>query len=175
MDGFRNALAEFGISLQVQHAFSVELDSAKREFIKAVRPSLGTQFADVAEVASERAHNLATGSENDVADIHIGWSGFPCPDASPLNPAAASASNRSCVLNKNLRTGGVFAGIISYMKVHGNRLVAFFLENSAGLRNAPKEHNVEIGPSNLDVCVHMLETDADSGLHSKRLFWGRLF
>jgi site-specific DNA-cytosine methylase len=83
--------------------------------------------------------------------------GFPCDDASALNPHSFSIANRTCVSTSSLRTGSVLHDIILHAQQHSNHLLFLTFENvTALLRAAVDEKKQAVGPSNADVACLLL-------------------
>ena len=113
-------------------------------------------FADAADLQKSAATDIRTGSLQPIPPVDFSWVGFPCTDVSQKNPHQASAANRSTVLDQSMRTGAVFNNLIQFYKKHGSQVKLGFCENVGGLNDRPQPG----APSNLDIAVHRLSTEA---------------
>ena len=135
------------LDMRFEHKFSCELDPKKRGFIRSVHPGVGHIFGDVMDLSGQEAWCFKTGGLTPVPACEVVAAGFPCTDVSHLNPHSRTQANRSCVGHSSMRTGGVFGGILDYLRSQDTKPTVLLLENVMGLSAPPKEG----GPSNLDI------------------------
>lgn len=153
----RQALHEAcGVTLIVQHSFSCEKDERKQRFIRSVFPDVPRLYEDCCELGEAEAADVITGKRQAVPSVAALFGGFPCTDASSLNPSSATAGNRTCLQRGDKRTGSVFAGILRYVKARRDPLLFLGLENVLALAFPPRERGRIVGPDNLSVAVHLL-------------------
>ena len=115
-------------------------------------------FDDAAGLQEGSAMDVRSGSSQPIPSVDVAWTGFPCTDVSQKNPHHTSAANRSTIMDQSLRTGAVAQNLIQFYKKHGSSVKLGFCENVGGLdRPSP---DADAAPSNLDIAVHRLSTDA---------------
>ena len=148
-----------GHDFEYKHRFSSELDAKKRAFINVMHPNVGHIFGNLKDL-SHRSGEVWDLKRRDLVRVpvcRILTAGFPCLDVSGLNPHSRTLRNRQCISQVALRTGGVFAGIVEYIKAMICRTSppeVIIFENVMGLKNPPKDD--PNGPSNLDIVGLML-------------------
>ena len=151
---------QLGVNLTAAHCFSSESHAAKQQFITAVFPGAPRIFSDCRELCGPFAHDALTDQRQPVPPASTLFGGFPCTDASSLNPAGRSQDNRSCILRGDLRAGSVFEGIVRYLSKHCQASLLFVaLENVPALAHPPKAKGIQTGPSNLTVAMRRLSTE----------------
>ncbi len=138
-----------GPRVVVKHCFSVELNPAKRAFIRKLFPSLRHLYADAHEAMGEPM-NFITGEREALPECRMLVAGFPCVDVSAINHRANQ--HRDTVSMAAGRTGSVFCSICAFLEARPTVEVVV-LENVPGLAVASKSHR---GESNLDVCLRVL-------------------
>jgi site-specific DNA-cytosine methylase len=157
----------FDLSVVFKHAFAAEIEEEKQTFIKKVHVNCKALFKDVLDLKEPAAFDVLSGGMSPVPAVKTCCGGFPCDDASGLNPHSSSDANRNCVEANSLRTGAVFNGIVEYVKEHGDELEFLNLENVTALKNVPRDKVTRAitGPSNLDSIGHIMKTKLDFFFH----------
>lgn len=145
----------------VQMAFACEKDPQKASFLAAMHPQTKLIFAEAGELCQRIALDTKTATKQAVPSVTGICAGFPCTDVSRLNKFHSSSSNMSCAASQTMRTGAVFGSIIRYLKEHNENISFAILENVTTLATPPKKNGVNVGPSNLDVCIYDLRHEAD--------------
>ena len=126
-----------GGTVKFRHGFSSEFNEDKVKVIIKAFPQISKIFKDVTQLWQAYQTNLLTGQEEEVDDCDLNIAGFPCQDASRLNPHSSSLKNCSSVAEGSLRTGSVFHGICSYLQGPGKSCKMLMLENVEGLMQLP--------------------------------------
>ena len=147
----------------MDHRFSCELSAQKRRALRVIWPSVGHLYRDVLQLSKPRVRNDITGTMEATRSGRLLYAGFPCTDASTLNPYAGTDKNKSCVEGASLHTGAVFQGILNFMaSPHGQELELIVLENVRNLDAVKVDPNSADGvTSNLRACIRKLhEHDA---------------
>ena len=148
-----------GGTVKFRHGFSSEFNEDKVKVIIKAFPQISKIFKDVTQLWQAYQTNLLTGQEDEVDDCDLNIAGFPCQDASRLNPHSSSLKNCSSVAEGSLRTGSVFHGICSYLQGPGKSCKMLMLENVEGLMQLPKVNGVVVGISNLEASNrHLMKT-----------------
>ena len=148
-----------GGTVKFRHGFSSEFNEDKVKVIIKAFPQISKIFKDVTQLWQAYQTNLLTGQEEEVDDCDLNIAGFPCQDASRLNPHSSSLKNCSSVAEGSLRTGSVFHGICSYLQGPGKSCKMLMLENVEGLMQLPKVNGVVVGISNLEASNrHLMKT-----------------
>ena len=86
-----------GIDIDFIHAFSSENTDAKQKYLLDLFPDMQALYPDVKTLGKKMAKNLKTGLDEEIKSVTAAFGGFPCQDASGLNPNSSSEENRSCV------------------------------------------------------------------------------
>lgn len=146
-----------GVDVQVIHQFSCERNKAKQAFIKSMFEDEPLMFVDATKLGSERCFDAISGKEVKVPEgtesFLVGW---PCTDVPTMNKYASSSQNRACVISGDLRTGGVFRGVLEFCKSHGDCLDVLCNENVPSLARA-----CEGELDNLSAAVWLLDHECD--------------
>lgn len=133
----------FKVLLNWNHALRSELAPAKQQFM--IDMSTGTEsehtplVADVCTLSGTEALNSITDKKFRVPSVDINFIGVPCQDVSRRNPNSRNAKNRRVVIDKGMRTGSVFEGLLNFYDVHGQTLQMGFLEEVIGLSDPPTD------------------------------------
>lgn len=141
----------------MKHAFSVEANPRKREFIAALFPNVPHIFVDTMQMGAPtavdvRAPRVGQGpGRSPVPGADICIAGFPCQDVSRLNESRSSSINRQTIRSGTLRTGTCFWGIVQWARTCNCKLL--ILENVRGLAD---RRPGSTGPSNLHACLKAL-------------------
>jgi len=107
--------------LTFEHAFSVEVDPAKQEFLRANFPECPLLFPDVCEMGRSRSMDVLSGRSQAVpSGIDVLVAGFSCKDLSMMN------SYRKALAEMG-QSGSTLRGVLDYVDRHRPRLV--LLEN----------------------------------------------
>ncbi|CAE7458520.1 ZMET5 [Symbiodinium microadriaticum] len=115
------ALRPHGSELSFQHAFSVEYDVKKQEFLKANFPECPLLFKDCVQMGRKRAWEVLSEKPQPVPDdVDILVAGFSCKDLSLMN------SYRKA-LHEMGQSGATLRGVLDYAERHRPRLI--LLEN----------------------------------------------
>ena len=143
------AAAELKVVVTVSHQYAAECSPPKQEFIKCMFP--GTRiFEDATRLWEGSAFEVTSQERTAVPKADLVFAGFPCTDASRMNPRGASVENRSCLQAGTLRTGSVFAGIHKLAQAQRDTIRALVLENVCPLAESPRDKRGRVcGPSNL--------------------------
>ena len=150
-----------GQRIDVEHAFSCELDEQKRLWILALFPE-ALVFTNALDLNKGEART----HQGDLKPVPDHWrcaiAGFPCTAVSGQNPHARAEENLNCIASGSLATGSVFAVIVNLAEVHleqmersirAGRFVFILLENVVNLAVKGKHAAV----SNLDEAKAQLE------------------
>ena len=70
----------------MDHRFSCELSAQKRRAWRVIWPSVGHLYRDVLQLSKPRVRNDITGTMEATRSGGLLYAGFPCTDASTLNP-----------------------------------------------------------------------------------------
>jgi site-specific DNA-cytosine methylase len=156
------------IVVPFRHRFSAEINEDKQSFLTSAFPSMENLYKDVMDLKHKCAMEIRFQELTEVPEINFGIGGFPCTDASGLNPSSSSVEHRSCVSEGTLRTGSVLNGIVECYKVHGKSIKFTGLENVYSLSNPPRDKDTKeiIGPSNLDATAYIFKTELKHLLHT---------
>ncbi|CAE7534394.1 ngoBIM [Symbiodinium pilosum] len=115
------ALRPLGSKLGFQHAFSVEYDARKQEFLQANFPECPLLFKDCVQMGRKRAWDVLSRKPQPIPnDLDILIAGFSCKDLSLMN------SYRKA-LQEMGQSGSTLRGVLDYAERHRPRLI--LLEN----------------------------------------------
>ena len=79
-------LRQHGSKVGFEHAFSVEFDAKKQEFLRANFPDCGLLFADVTHMGRQRNFDVLSGKPQPIpGDLDLLVAGFSCKDLSMMN------------------------------------------------------------------------------------------
>jgi hypothetical protein len=87
----------FGLDLQLCHEFSVEINAKKQDFLLKMYPGMLRLFEDATKMKGSQSWCKKTRSCVTIPSVKTAVGGFPCQDASGLNPKSSTPENRSCV------------------------------------------------------------------------------
>jgi site-specific DNA-cytosine methylase len=168
---------DYGIKINFKHVFSTEIEPTKQDYLQKMFPSCALLFKDVMDLSGETAHCVKNQCNMSVPKVKCAAGGFPCQDASGLNPYSSNAENRSCVASGKLRTGSVLEGISSYVEGVSEHLECLHLENVDTLKFPPRDKTTKVisGPSNLDAASYSMDVRLGKYLHAWELdprMWG---
>ena len=130
--GFQEALqVELGVSISIEKSSCCESDRHKQNFLRAMHPSSKVLFGEASLLRRDRAINLIDDCECEVPASHHVVGGFPCDDASTLNPDGnrRDYEHSSCVVAGCLRTGNVLHAVVHHLARHGRKLRFLILEH----------------------------------------------
>ena len=176
--GFQEALEiELGVTISVETSYCCESDRRKQTFLRALHPSSKVLFGDTSLLRQDRAINLIDGCEREVPASHHEVGGFPCDDASALNPDGnrRDSEHRSCVAAGSLRTGNVLHDVVRHLIRHGGMLKFLILENVRGLGRPCVDKNGDSKPDNATVVREFLSRVLDMHVFIYKLdprLWG---
>jgi site-specific DNA-cytosine methylase len=130
--------------LKVRHAFSVELNPAKRSFITTLFPDVQHVFSNTDYMKNETALDTKTGMVVPVVRVTLLIGGFSCTDISRLN--IYSHQYRQCAATGAGKSGGTLRGMMDYILKHSPNYV--ILENVEAVNDvasqAPHQTRTEI-------------------------------
>ena len=133
---------ETGRCFDVNHVFSCEKDPKKQEFIRANFPELTAVFDDVTKLSDGVAHNVVSGSADQVPLCDIFVAGFVCKSVSAENPNRQEFGQ--CVSDATGITGETWQGVIKYIRVARPCIV--ICENVEGLTKGIRGCEPQIEP-----------------------------
>ncbi|CAJ1339339.1 unnamed protein product, partial [Effrenium voratum] len=123
-----------GSEVSFQHAFSVEFDAAKQEFLKANFPDCPLLFRDCTQMGRKRAFEVLSRQPQPVpGDLDILVAGFSCKDLSFMNSYRKT-------LQEMGQSGSTLRGVLDYAERYRPRLIllenvwAIAKSNSCGFR-----------------------------------------
>ena len=141
----------FGFRWECAHAFSAEINPGKRRFLQMMYGDrIPLLFGDCTEMQAEGLDFLSHRWTEVPAATYF-FAGFPCQNVSQLSCEATQ--HREAFkgdMSGVPKTGRVFKnGVCNYLRMHGENMRAFVLENVMGLNAGPK-------PTPLDCCLRDL-------------------
>lgn len=127
----------------LHHRFSCEINPQNQLWIQQQMQKCPDHvFEDVTAFSTGKGYCVIGGKTRMLPPSEIIYVGFSCKDVSRMN--IHSASSRHCIRQSSLRTGGAFAGALSY--IHKMRPMVAFLENVAAIDDV----EAQTGISNAD-------------------------
>eukprot|EP00931_Biecheleriopsis_adriatica_P110335 TRINITY_DN8458_c0_g1_i2.p1 TRINITY_DN8458_c0_g1~~TRINITY_DN8458_c0_g1_i2.p1 ORF type:complete len:2069 (+),score=541.35 TRINITY_DN8458_c0_g1_i2:59-6265(+) len=124
----QRALSSTASQLSFEHAFSVEFDPNKQEFLKANFPECPYLFRDCTQMGRQRAFDVLSGKPQQIpGELDLLVAGFSCKDLSMMNSFRKT-------LQEMGQSGSTLKGVLDYAERYRPRII--LLENVWAIHKA---------------------------------------